>query len=304
MNTTDLDLLLQVIRHGSFAGAARELNLDPSSVSRSVAALEDELGVRLFQRSTRQLALTEAGSLFAARIEPLLEEFRQARLAATDAGGEVRGVLRLSVSNTFGLRCIVPLLPAFCQQHPALQIDLVLSDAQDDLLAQRIDLAVRLGALHDSSLVALPLRRIRYRVVAAPAWLAARGQALTEPAALSDCGCLCFPLAGFRDRWRFSRIQHDPGQPSAGVTVAIHPRLIATNGLALRECALAGLGPALLPDWLIDADLAAGTLVDLFADHEVSASDAPSGAWLVYPSRSYVPAKVRVFIDFLRQALL
>ena len=298
MNTADLDTLMVVIRFGSFAAAARELNVDPSSISRTVAALEEELGTRLFQRSTRQLAVTEAGAVLAQRLGPLLEELQEIRDTATESSARVQGTLRVTVSNTFGQQRIVPLLPAFCREHPALDLDLILSDAIVDLVAERIDVAVRLGALHDSSLVAVPLLKTRYRVVASPAWLRQRGAPLAAPQELQDCDCLAFSMPEFRERWLFR-----PSEGGANLAVTIKPRVLMTNGLALREVTLAGLGASLLPDWLVGDDLAAGRLVDLFPRHDVAVVDAPTGAWLVYPSRSYVPAKVRAFIDFVRRAI-
>jgi len=298
MDTHDLETLMCVIHLGSFAAAARELQVDPSSISRTVAALEAELGARLFQRSTRRLAVTEAGAVFAQRLGPLLEELQQARLAAVDATGQARGTLRVSVSNTFGLGRIVPLLPAFCRAHPALDIELMLTDAVVDLVAERIDIAVRSGALQDSTLVALPLLRTRYRAVASPRWLRDRPKPPRTPQDLRHCDCLSFSLPGFRDRWLFARSDDGPW-----TTVDVRSRMLMTNGLALRECALAGQGVSLLPDWLIDADIAAGRLIDVFPRHRASFVDAPTGIWLVYPSRSYVPAKVRAFIGFMRQAM-
>ena len=298
MNLDDLELLLDVVRLGSFAAAARERNVDPSSVSRVVAALEAELGTRLFQRNTRRLALTEAGEVYARRVAPLLEELQSARLALSDAGGQVQGRLRVSVSNTFGLRQLVPRLPEFCARHPALEIDLVMTDAVIDLMAERADVAVRLGPLRDSSLVALPLMPIHYRVVASPGWLRTRPEAITEPSQMSEAGCLCFALPGFRDLWRFT-----PRGGGPTLEVPIRPRLQTTNGLSLCELALAGLGPTLLPGWLVDDDIDAGRLLDLYPQHAASVSEAPGGAWIVYPSRDYVPAKVRLFIEFLRQAM-
>jgi DNA-binding transcriptional LysR family regulator len=298
MSFDDLELLVAVVRLGSFAAAARERNVDPSSVSRVVAGLEAELGVRLFQRSTRQLALTEAGAGYAQRMAPLLEEMRLARQALSDAGGQVRGRLRVSVSNTFGLRQLLPRLPAFAAHHPALEIDLLMTDAVVDLMAERVDVAVRLGPLRDSSLVAVPLMDIDYRVVASPAWIQRQAAAPDNPSQMSTAGALCFALAGFRDCWRFA--------PRAGgptLEVPIQPRLQTTNGLALCELALAGVGPTLLPGWLVDNDVRAGRLVDLYPQHVVAVSEAPGGAWIVYPSRSYVPAKVRVFIEFLRESV-
>jgi DNA-binding transcriptional LysR family regulator len=298
MNTADLDTLMVVIRFGSFAAAARELNVDLSSVSRTVAALEEELGTRLFQRSTRQLAVTEAGAVLAQRLGPLLEELKEIRNAATESTARVHGTLRVTVSNAFGLQRIVPLLPSFCREHPALDVDVILSDAIVDLVAERIDIAVRLGALHDSSLVAVPLLKTRYRVVASPSWLASRTAPPETPLDLKDCDCLTFSMPGFRDRWLFR--PRDSGDQFA---VNVKPRVLMTNGLALREVTLGGLGAALLPDWLVGGDLASGRLVDLFPRHDVAVVDAPTGAWLVYPSRSYVPAKVRAFIDFVRRAI-
>ena len=298
VNIEDLETLMHVVRGGSFAAAARALAVDPSSVSRSVASLESELGTRLFQRSTRRIALTEAGAVFAQRLEPLLEEWRQVREAAVDTAGEARGTLRVSVSNTFGLRRVVPLLPAFRRAHPALDLELMLTDALVDLVAERIDIAVRSGALQDSNLIAVPLLGTRYRVVASPAWARANRGRLHAPQDLERCDCLSFSLPGFRDRWTFAR-----GESGPTTVVTVRPRLLVTNGLALRECTLAGMGATPLPDWLIDDDLAAGRLVDLFPRHRVAFADAPTAIWLVYPSRSYVPAKVRAFIEFMRKAI-
>lgn len=298
MEVSDLETLMLVIRHGSFAAAAREQAVDPSSVSRAVAALEGELGTRLFQRNTRHLALTEAGSVFVERLAPVLEELAQARVAALDATGEVRGRLRVTVSNAFGVRRVSPLLPAFCNAHPALELDLVMTEATVDLIAERVDVAVRLGNLRDSSLVAVPLLQIRYRVVASPAWLRAQTQPPCVPQDLQSIPCLCFALLGFRDHWQFKA-----ADGADVIDVAVRPRLVATNALVLREGALAGLGPTLLSDWMIGDDLASGELVDLFPQYAVSTANSPTTAWAVYPSRSHVPAKVRVFIDFLRTAM-
>lgn len=298
MNTADLDTLMVVIRLGSFASAARELHVDPSSVSRTVAALESELGMRLFQRNTRQLAMTEAGAVFVERICPLLEELEQARHAATDTAAQMRGTLRITVSNAFGMRRVVPLLPAFYKAHPALHLELVFTDAILDLVAERIDVAIRIGALRDSSLIALPLHPMRYRVVASPVWLDSLDDPPRAPEDLGRWDCLSYSMQGFRDRWFF---HHPEGGQKTAVTVKW--RVLSANGLALRECALAGLGFALMPDWLVSDDLAAGRLVDLFPEHDVTIVDAPTGVWLLYPSRSYVPAKVRAFVDFMRAAM-
>jgi DNA-binding transcriptional LysR family regulator len=297
MNTADLDTLMVVIRLGSFAAAAREMHVDPSSVSRTVAGLEQQLGTRLFQRNTRKLALTEAGETFVERIGPLLDEFQQVRHATADAAAHPHGMLRITASNAFGMRRVLPLLPAFCKEHPKLKLDVVLTDTILDLVAERIDVAIRIGVLRDSALIAVPLMRMRYRVVASPAWIESCPAPPRSPEDLTHGECLAYSMRSFRESWLF--------QPEGGpaLPVAVNPRLFSANGLALRELVLNGLGFSLLPDWLVSDDLAAGRLVDLFPRHEVKIADAPTGVWMLYPSRSYVPAKVRAFIDFMRAAM-
>ena len=195
---------MHVLRHGSFASAARDLGVDPSSVSRTVSALEAELGVRLFVRNTRHLALTQAGSVFVDRLGPMLEELSMARSAALDTTGALQGRLRVTVSNAFGVRVISPLLPSFCAAHPQLELDLILGESPVDLILERVDVAVRVGNLKDSSLVAVPLRSVRYHVVASSAWLQRQGDATGHPSQLASIPCLCFSLPGFRDHWHFA----------------------------------------------------------------------------------------------------
>ena len=168
MDISTLQIFVEVMRQGSFAAVARDRDLDPSSVSRTIAALEKELGVRLFQRTTRRLSPTEAGTVYFERIEPLVEEMQQAIDIALDTAGQPKGTLRVTASVSFGQKCIVPLLPDFGFRYPELAIDLFLTDAVVDLFAERIDLAIRLGLLTDSTLVAQPLMRTRYRVCASP----------------------------------------------------------------------------------------------------------------------------------------
>lgn len=293
MDTRALELFSRVIKHGSFAAAAREENIDPSSVSRVISALETDLGVRLFQRNTRRLSLTEAGIVYSQRIEPLIEEMQQARQAAADVSARVTGTLRVTASNAFGLKFVVPRLPAFAEKYPDLAVDLMLTDAVVDLLAERVDLAIRLGTLPDSSMVAQLLMYVRYRVVANPMYLRKYG-APAKPAQVSEHNCLVFPLPGFRSMWMF--------RDKKGVQneIPIKGKLLVSNFIGLQQCALAGMGLALLPDWMAQDDIRSGKLVDLFPKWEIAATDFKTAAWFVYPSRSYVPLKVRVFIDFLR----
>jgi DNA-binding transcriptional LysR family regulator len=237
--------------------------------------------------------------VFAERLGPVLDELVQARSAASDTTGQVRGRLRITASNAFGMRCLSPLLPAFCNAHPALELDLIFTESTLDLVAERVDVAVRIGNLQNSTLVAVPLLRIRYRVVASPGWVRAQANPPRDPRELRSTPCLCFAAAqGFRDRWQFA-----PVGGGEAVEILVRSRLVATNAMLLRESALAGLGPTLLADWMIGDDVASGALLDLFPDHVASIANLPTTAWVVYPDRNHVPAKVRVFIDFLRTAM-
>jgi DNA-binding transcriptional LysR family regulator len=296
MDISVLQIFVEVVRQGSFAAVARDRNIDPSSVSRMIAGLEAELGVRLLQRTTRQLSPTEAGMSYFERIEPLIEEIQQATDIATDVSGQPQGTLRVTASGSFGIKCIVPLLPKFEQLYPELTIDLLLTDAVVDLLAERIDVAVRLGLMADSTLIAQHLMPTHYVVCASPMYLKKAGK-LQAPKDLVNHNCLLFPLAGFRSRWIFQDRQGELSEiPVAG-------RTIISSAIALQQCAIAGMGLALLPNWLIDDDLQTGSLVNVFSDYQVTATNFSTAAWLVYPSRAYVPLKVRIFMEFLKKSM-
>lgn len=297
MDLDAIDLFCETARRGSFAGAAKARDLDPSSVSRAIALLERELGVRLFQRSTRTMSLTEAGALYRARVEPLLEELAQAREAARSIQTGLTGTLRLTASVAMGLRRIGPLIPLVRARHPGLALECLFTDANLDLVAERIDLAVRLAPALTGDLVATRLAGTRYRIVAARSWLARYG-ALQGPGDLERVDCIRLDLSGFRSRWLVRR-----RDAPADVTEArVSGSLCFSTPLGIRDAAVAGLGPALLADWLIGEDLASGALVDLLPDHEATATTFDTAAWAVYPSRAFLPAKTRVMIDLLRAA--
>lgn len=291
-----LQLFVGVMRQGSFAAVARDRNIDPSSVSRAIATLEKELGIRLFQRTTRKLSPTEAGTAYFAQVEPLVEELQRARAVATELSGQPQGTLRVTASVPFGLKRIVPLLPEFATLYPSLSVDLMLTDAVVDLITERVDLAVRLGILEDSTLMAQQLMPTRYRVCASPSYLQ-KSRPLKRPKDLEEHNCLRMPLAGFQTRWIF---KDRAGKLSP---IPVNGTLMISNMIAIQNCTLSGMGLALLPNWLIDEDLQAGTLVDVFPTYEVTATEFRTAAWLVYPSRTYVPRKVQVFMAFLKQSL-
>ena len=294
MDLSILRIFVSVMRRGSFAAAARDHDVDPSSISRAVAALEHELGVRLFQRSTRRLVPTEAGTVYFSRIEPVIEELERAQNAAADFSDTPKGLLRVTAPVTCGQISLVPLLPEFAALYPELSIDLLLTDGTLDLLAERIDVALRLGPLSDSAYVAHRLYTMTFVVCASPDYEKQHG-ALHLPHDVQSHNCLLFPLPGYNTQWRFKNAK------GTVTDVRVHGRYTISNALALKQCALAGMGVTLLPRWVVAGELRDGSLIDLFPNHNVTATTFESAAWLLYPSRRHLPLKVRVFVDYLKQ---
>lgn len=296
MEIKTLELFAAVARRGSFAAVAKEFDVDPSSISRAISELEAELGLRLLQRTTRSMALTEAGDLYLSRIEPLIEELSNARDAASQISGSPHGLLRVTASVTFGQMRILPLLPTFRARFPDIRMEFVFTDENIDLVSERIDVAVRLGPIVEGDLIAAKLMDTRYRVVASPTYLSTHPP-LKVPVDLQHHRVLLFSLRAFRTNWLFRDEEgREEGVPIAGDIT------LAPAG-SLLSAALLGMGPALLPNWLVDEGIASGHLVDVFPRHWVTATTFETAAWLVYPSRSYLPSKVRVFADFLKENL-
>lgn len=295
MDLAALRTFIAVAHQGGFSTVARAQGVEPSSVSRTVAAIEREVGERLFQRTTRKLTLTEAGALYLARMEPLIAQFEEATEEVRAHGRGPVGTVRLSTSVAFGLTMIVPLLEEFRSEFPALRLELLMNDANSDLVGEGVDLAIRLAPGVEANVIASKLFGTRYHVVAAQSWLSA--YPLNSPEELAHHPVLRFVLPGFRDRWLF----RNDGE--AVLNVPVDGNLIMSSPLALREAAVVGLGPALLPDWLIGPDIRDGGLVNCFPGLRATATDFATGAWLIYPSRDFLPNKTRVTIDYLRLRL-
>jgi len=185
-----------------FAAVAKDRNIDPSSISRAIAGLEQQLGVRLFQRTTRRVIETEAGRIYFDKVEPLIEELERARHAARDVSTSPSSILRVTASVVLGQTCVVPPPPDFRRAYPRLAIALILTDAVLDAIAGRIDVAIRLGPRLDVGYVGAKLFATRYRVCASPDYLAREGRPAT-PIDLADRRCLPFDLPGYRERWLF-----------------------------------------------------------------------------------------------------
>lgn len=293
MDTKLFHQFLEVARSGSFAAAARVQNIDPSAVSRAVSQLEAELGVRLFQRTTRSLALTEAGARFRSKIEGVVSEIEQICDEVGPRNTSPKGRLCVSASVAFGQACLVPLLGAFFERYPEIDLELKLTDTNVNLISERVDLAVRLAPTLDLDVVATKLMPTTYGVYASPAFVQS-AKAPTTVADIATTDTLCFDLPDYRKRWIFRDSQGETSE------VMLRPRAVISSALGVRGAALQGLGVALLPSWLVGSDIASGALIKLFPYYAVTATDFDTAAWLIYPSRSYLPHKTRLAIDFLR----
>ncbi|RCS22788.1 LysR family transcriptional regulator [Phyllobacterium salinisoli] len=293
MNLANLTLIQDVARHGSFAAVARQRDVDPSSIGRLVAGIEEELGFPLFARTTRRMEMTEAGAHYLARIIPLSEELDRATDECRAMQSEPRGTLRISASATFGQRFVVPRLAAFRSAYPDVAVEGIFSDNNIHLVAERVDLAVRLAPAVAGDYIVSKLMDTRYRVVATPGYLRQAAE-LKRPEDMAHHRAILFPYRDYRSRWIF--------RDAAGTVTEqrVDGDLVLSPAGAIRDAALAGLGPALLPDWLIRDDLDHGTLHPCIDGWDVTATTFDTAAWLIYPSRSYLPAKVRAMIEFLR----
>jgi DNA-binding transcriptional LysR family regulator len=226
-------------------------------------------------------------------MQPIIDEMDRVGQEARDIVAEPAGRLRVTASVSFGHTVLVPLLPRLRSAYPDLSIDLILTDAVLDLINEKIDVALRLGPRIDTGLIGTQLMRTRYHVCASPGYLKSAPK-LRAPPDLSDHGCVLFPYPGYRSQWRFRARNGEVTE------VPVNGAITISNALALQRAALDGLGPVLLADWLIRKDLQHGKLVDVLPKYEATATDFDTAAWVLYPSRAYVPRKVRAFIDLLK----
>ena len=296
MNLANLEMFSEVYRVGNFSAVARQRNVSPSAVSRAVAALEAELGVLLFYRTTRKIAPTEAAALLAEQVDTHLEALQSIRTTITDTRETANGILRVSASHSFGIVKLGPIIPEFRAAYPDIKVDLVLTDRIVDIVGERFDVVIRHGPLPDSSLVAKTILRTRYYACASPAYLG-KIQPVKKVQDITDLNCLTFPLPGFANIWRFKNAR---GQETE---VPIRGVMSANSGIILRENALRGDGIVLLSDWIIGDDLASGKLVDLFPSMIATPSNFQTAISAVYPHRKHTPKKVSVFIGFLQRKL-
>ncbi|WP_246564682.1 LysR family transcriptional regulator [Ancylobacter sonchi] len=288
----DLLAFVAVADTGSFVLAAQRLGRDASTVSRRVGKLERRLGVRLLSRTTRRLALTEIGAAYHRRLQSVLDELNSAGRDASERAATPQGLVRVSVPMSFGRLWIAPLIPGFLARHPQIRVDLRTTDRYVDLIEEGFDVAIRVGTLPESSLIARRIATYRDRLVAAPGYLARRGVP-QQPGDLMDHDCVGFTGYLSWPDWPLVR-------DGERVTVRPSGPLVSDSSEALLLAALEGVGIGLFPDWLAGPHLAEGRLVEVLPGW---AGKTDGGVHAVMPPGRLVPAKVRVFVDDIAQAL-
>lgn len=280
-----VEAFVQVIRQGSFIAAARHLQVSSSHVSRLVSQLESQLGTQLLYRTTRQINLTEAGSIYYDSCRHLFDGVREAELLLQQHHGEPAGLLKITAAATFGDRFIAPLVNDFQLLHPKLKVSMYFSNRQVELVDEGFDLAIRMGVLKESTLVAKRLCDRREYIVGSPGYFAevAAPQTLID---LERHNC----LVGSRGYWLLS-------QNGQRRDLAVRGNWQANSGPALLDAALKGIGLAQLPDYYVDEYLRSGRLVSVLDEFYF----ADMGVWVVYPQQRHLAPKVRLFIDFLAE---
>ncbi len=285
-------LFVSAVECGSFSRAAEINGTKTSAVSRAITALEQDLNVGLFHRTTRRIHLTEPGTTFYEHSRSVLKEFDEARSATTALDSRPQGTIVLHAPSAFARRHIMPFMPEFLDLYPDIRLDVSLADVRVDLVSVGADLAIRIGALADSTMIARKLAPHR-RILCASTEYLAKAPPLREPADLLRHNCLIWSLQP-TDRWFFRHLATMMQEE-----VPVGGRLRVDDAKPLRDAAVAGHGVALLPSWLVGSDIAEGLLVPLLPDWFAMISTAPSGVFGVYPPRRSVPPKVRVLLDFL-----
>jgi len=286
-----MELFVSAVREGSFSAAGRRAGLSPASVSRQIAALEAALNTQLLNRTSRTLALTDAGREYLARLEPILQNIAEAEAAAMALQATPRGTLRVHSRLMFGMRVVTPLIPEFQSRYPELRVELRLSEHPARLIEEDIDVDLRIGPPPEAQLMQRRLLRSERVLVASPDYLA-RMPPLAAPRDLMAHHCLTYWLNPDDVVWRFLR-------DGALEEIRIGSRFASNNGEVLRQMALAGHGIALLDDYTVRDALEAGTLVRVLPHLSATNTGFELGIYAVFRQTSLLPAKTRVFLDFL-----
>ena len=291
LSLDDRQVFVAVVRHGSFTAAARDLELTTAAVSRRVKALENRLGVRLLNRTTRRLSLTDAGQQYYEDMSRLLLELQQTEERIAGLASEPAGFLRITAPLSFGMRYLGELIASFHLRYPAIRIELTLDDTLQDIVSSGFDAAIRIGRLQDSALVARRLGAFRQLVCASPEYLARHGEPRI-PQELVDHECLHYTNLESPHDWLFEL----DGKP---LRVRTSGSFGANNGDVLCDAAVHGMGIVCLPEFIADRYLDDGRLVTLLGDY---ADKAPLEMFALYPTRSFMPAALKLFLQALSES--
>lgn len=290
---SNLQLFVRVVEEGSFSATARSLGVTPSSVSRQVSQLEDELGTRLFHRTTRKQSLTETGKIYFQHARRIVADLDDARLAVSQLMDTPSGSLHVTVEADFAVAFIAPILADFLDRYPEVQVRLSMTSNKMDLIESGFDLAIRIGHLEDSSLIARKIAMSCSLLCASPTYLAERGTP-THPSELAEHCCLSYRTNPGKNYWRFKQAQDTLDVPITGP-------VNADSLVFLRNTALGARGIIMIPTWMIRDELKHGNLVPLLEDFPLEPPSTPIHA--VFAHNRHLAPKVRAFVDFLAERM-
>jgi DNA-binding transcriptional LysR family regulator len=284
----EMTAFVRTVETGSFSAAARQLALTPSALSKLITRLEDRLGTRLLQRTTRRLQLTPEGEAFFNRVRPILSAMDEAEAEVSAAGASPRGLLRMHCGSAFGMHQLAPAIPRFLERYPEIELDITINDQPPTLGEDSIDLAIRIGALDESSMVARRICNLERVICAAPSYLERFGTPRT-PDDLQEHNCLWVTSLPALRRWPFDTDE--------GIRVVhIGGNVVANNAETVLQLTVAGVGITRLTDVMVGESIRRGTLVPILTDwHHVE----PVPLFATYPSGRHLAPKVRAMVDFL-----
>jgi len=285
---SEMSVFVRVVQLEGFSAAGRALGMTPSAVSKLISRLEDRLGARLLNRTTRTINLTEEGRAYYQRAVPILEEIEAAERAVTDLHAEPRGLLKVNAATSFGRHYVVPILHQFMEKYPELRVEVTLTDSLVDLVGEGIDVGIRIGDLPDSSLIARRLATIHRVVAAAPSYLEKYGTPKV-PEDLMNHNCLRVSFETSLNKWEFDG-------PDGPVRLDVSGNLEVNDSSALYDAAIAGVGMIRSSKLLLWPGLYDGRLVPLLQEYE---SKRDLDVHAIYPSGRHLSPKVRAFVDFL-----
>jgi DNA-binding transcriptional LysR family regulator len=284
----NMDTFVKVVETGGISAAADRLGVAKSAVSRRLKELEGHLGVELFHRTTRKLNLTEIGRVFYQQSNRILDDVLEAELATSQAHGELKGSLKVALPSTFGIMHVGPVVNEFLQAHPQIEFDLDFNDREVDLMQEGFDLAIRIGKLADSSLIARRLTAIKTVICASPTYLERMGSP-QYPQDLIQHKCLVYTLIPNFEYWRLCNAEGDL------IKAKLNPHIKASTGEFLRDAAVEGHGIALLPSFIVYKEIAQGSLLPLLSDFNTPQLNA----YAIYPQTRHLSQRVRAFVDLL-----